>query len=187
MMMLRRTAFLSLALALAACTPAADDSADTATDAGASTAEVSDDGADAAPRAGTLDLLATGITVPAQGGFEEYSVPFGSPRAATETTLGTVLGEPRAANQPNDCGLTTTSYEGMALHFRDDEFVGWYANAPYVPQLSREEMLADPAVEMADSTIDGEFTIERGGQIISGVFAGDEVRGLWAGDNCIAR
>ena len=180
---MRRLAFLALPLALAACNNEAD-----APDAPAAEETAAAETVEQAPEA-TLDLQADGLVVPAQNGFEELSVPFGSNRAATEATLANVLGEPVADNQPNDCGLTTTSYEGMALHFRDDSFVGYYANAPYVPELTREEMLADPMVNaLDDTTIDGEFTIGDSPEtLISGVFVGDEVRALWAGENCIAR
>ncbi|WP_271078111.1 hypothetical protein [Aurantiacibacter sp. MUD61] len=137
----------------------------------------------------TLDLQATGIIIPPQAGFEQLEVPFGSMREATETTLANIVGDVVGENSENDCGLTSTSFEGLTLNFRDDQFVGYTANAPYVPELSREEMLADPQVSMMeDSTIDGEFMIGTDPEnSIGGVFVDDEVRALYAGENCIAR
>ena len=173
---MRKLAFLALPLMLTACMEEPQDAPAPAEETPEQMEEAS------------LDLQASGLIIPAQNGFEQFDIPFGSMRAATEQTLAPVLGEPVAENQPNDCGLTTTSYEGMALHFRDDQFVGYFANAPYVPELSREEMLADPAVQMIDSTIDGEFTIGTDPEnTIGGLFVGDEVRALYAGENCIAR
>ena len=176
--------FAAISLVLGACSQQADE----AQPAEASSDQAADIVPEGALPEATLDLQATGLIVPAQGGFEQLDVPFGSMREATEATLSNVLGEPKISNSPNDCGLTTTAYEGMALSFRDGKFVGYNANAPYVPELSREEMLADPQVKLVEgSTIDGEFTIGEGDKAIAGVFVGDEVRALWAGEQCIAR
>ncbi|MGB3165710.1 MAG: hypothetical protein WBA68_02930 [Alteraurantiacibacter sp.] len=183
---MRRLALIALPLALAACSqePAeqtADEIADetAATDAGQQ-------------RPTDLDLSANGITIPAQGDFEQLDVPFGSMRAATETTLANVLGEAtEQGGEPNECGLTFTSFPGFTANFRDDEFVGYWAEEPYVPALDRATMLEDPAVEPIESTLDGEFMITRNGQAISGIFSGEgddaTVARLWAGENCIAR
>ncbi|WP_340587967.1 hypothetical protein [Erythrobacter alti] len=143
----------------------------------------------------TLDLQAGGIIVPPQNGFEQYDVPFGSMRAATEVTLSNVLGEViEQSEQANDCGLHFTRYQGLTLNFRQDEFVGYWAEAPYVPELSRAEMLADTGVALADGegVLDDEFVIgDPQGEGIGGVFTGSgddaAVRALWAGENCIAR
>ena len=182
----------TLALALAACSAEPADNAAPEGEASTAAADVSSINTNtvqpAASDEPTLDLQATGIIVPPQAGFEQLDVPFGSMREATEATLRNVLGEPKISNSPNDCGLTTTAYEGLALSFRDGKFVGYTANAPYVPDLTRAEMLKDPQVKLLeDSTIDGEFTIGSGAKIISGVFVGDEVRALYAGETCIAR
>ena len=174
----------ALSLALAACgdSAPADEVAPTPE---ASATEVE---ATAPPVAGdTLDLNAQGINVPAADGSEALSVPFGSLRSAAEASLGTVLGKVLNRDTSGECGYEVTSYEGMGLHFRDGKFVGYYANTPYVPTLSQEEMIADPQVELVESTIDGEFTIGSGAQMISGVFVNNEVRALWAGEQCIAR
>ena len=182
-----RFALLSLAalsLGLAACSQQADEAPAAEATGEAGTDPVPEG---ALPEA-ILDLQATGLIVPAQAGLEQLDVPFGSLRAATEATLANVLGKAKVSNSPNDCGLTTTAYDGIAINFRDDKFVGYTANAPYVPDLTRTEMLKDPQVKLLeDSTIDGEFTIGSGEQIISGVFVGDAVRALYAGENCIAR
>ncbi|KLI63668.1 hypothetical protein [Aurantiacibacter marinus] len=181
-----RLAYLALPLfALAACSqePAAEGDA-----AGMeATAPLED---------ATLDLQATGITIPAQNGFEQLDVPFGSMRAPTEATLANVVGASTgtfdAVEGETDCRLNGTSFEGISVSFNADSFVGYYATAPYVPQLTRAEMLADPAVSLVEeSSLGEEFTIGEGEQIISGVFsgAGDDavVEALWAGENCIAR
>ncbi len=141
----------------------------------------------------TLDLQAGGIIVPPQNGFEQLDVPFGSLRVATEATLTNVLGDPVEQGGPNDCGLTFTAYDGVTLNFREDEFVGYWAEAPFVPELTRSEMLGDAGVSlMEDSTIENEFLIgDPDGAAIAGVFTGAEdgaaIRALWAGENCIAR
>lgn len=173
-----------LALLLAACSQQVDDAPDPApgekTVADTTGAEPVD--------LAVIDLLSDGIVVPARNGIPAREVRFGATPGEAMAVLDTVAGARKGTDQPNDCGLTTTSYEGLALHFRDGHFVGYWANAPYVPDLSRAEMLEDPAVSLVeDSTIDGEFTIERDGQTIAGLFVGDETRALWAGENCIAR
>ena len=140
-----------------------------------------------------LDLEATGIIIPPQNGFEELAAPFGSPRQPTELTLGNVLGDViERGEEPNECGLTFTRYQGVTVNFRGDEFVGYWAESPFVPELDRATMLEDPAIALVeDSTLDGEFTITANGESISGIFAGESadatVRALWAGENCIAR
>lgn len=143
----------------------------------------------------TLDLQSAGIIVPAQGGFERLDIPFGSSRIGTEATLQNVLGAPLDGQESTgDCWLDQVRFDGLTVNFdKGGEFVGYYATAPFVPELSRAEMLADPAVNLLDeSTIEGEFTIgEAEAGLISGVFAGEGgsagVSALWAGENCIFR
>ncbi|QZH74607.1 MAG: hypothetical protein JY451_13230 [Erythrobacter sp.] len=175
-------AISALPLLLAACSQEAADEAEAPVEEAAAPAENA-----------TLDLQATGIVVPPQGGFEELTVPFGSMRAATEATLGNVLGEVTGSyDGQGDCWLESTQYEGLSLQFKDDLFVGYSAEAPYVPELSRSEMLADPGVALVeDSTLGEEFTIGSGEAIISGIFAGEgddaAVESLWAGEVCTFR
>ena len=174
------------ALALAACS--AQDEAEEPT--AAQVAEAPEPG----PK-DMLDLQATGLTVPAQDGDETMEVPFGSQRAAAEATLAGVLGEATERVENSECGagpMQLTSYEGMVLHFQDGQFVGYTARAPYVPELSREDMLADPAVQMMDgSTLGEEFTIGSGDALISGLFDGAGAQAgittMWAGATCIFR
>ncbi|MWV28264.1 hypothetical protein [Aurantiacibacter rhizosphaerae] len=186
---MRRLALIALPLMLAACGDAPDGSADdiTAADDGAM-------GEDNPMADATLELQGTGIVIPAQSGFEELAVPFGSARAPTEATLGNVLG--RAVDEtdtPNDCGLTYTAYEGLSLNFRDGQFVGYWAEPPYVPETTRAAMLADENIRMVeDSTVGPEFVM--GAEEvpdIGGLFTGEgddaSVQALWAGENCIAR
>ena len=142
----------------------------------------------------TIELQGTGIVVPAQSGFEELAVPFGSARAPTEATLGNVLGSALdETSEPNDCGLTYTAYEGLTLNFRNDEFVGYWAEAPYVPETTRAEMLAGENIALVEgSTVGEEFVIGAAeGPDIAGLFTGEgddaAVEALWAGENCIAR
>ncbi len=141
----------------------------------------------------SLDLEASGIIVPAQGGFERLDIPFGSSRLGTEATLQNVLGKPVAAGSTNDCGLNAVQFDGLTVQFRDDKFVGYYATAPFVPELTRAEMLADSQVApIEDSTLGEEFIIgDPQGPSIAGLFAGAQadapVSSLWAGENCIAR
>ncbi len=175
-------AFLAIPLMLAACSP------EPAEDA-APPADAAEPLADA-----TLDLQATGIMVPPQAGFEQLAVPFGSMRAATEATLGNVLGAAIGTHDGNgDCALQTTQYEGLTLAFNaDGQFVGYFARVPYVPAMTRAEMLADPQVALAqESTLGEEFAIGSGDAVISGLFAGEAddaaVEALWAGENCIFR
>jgi len=182
---LTRLAYLALPLfALAACSP---EPAEEAATPDAETAEPMENA--------TLDLQATGIIIPPQNGFEQYDVPFGSMRAATEVTLANVLGEAIGqSEEPNDCGLDYTQYQGLTVNFSDGEFVGYWAESPYVPELPRAEMLGDAGVQLSedDAALDDEFVIgDPQGQAIGGVFTGGEddaaVRALWAGENCIAR
>ncbi|GGD49272.1 hypothetical protein GRI62_07510 [Erythrobacter arachoides] len=188
---MRNLAFLALPLALAACSPAAD--GDAANDIDPAAEQTADSAGETAGE-GVLDLQATGIIVPAQGGFEELSVPFGSMRVATEATLASILGEPTGTTEGgDDCAYPSTQYEGMTLVFEEDAFVGYMARAPYVPQLSRAEMLEDSMVEMQEgSTLGQEFIIgSPDGPMISGLFSGEGdnaiVETLWAGTNCIFR
>ena len=141
-----------------------------------------------------LDLQGTGIVVPEQAGFEELAVPFGSARAPTEATLANYVGSATdESDTPNECGLTFTQYQGLTLNFRDGEFVGYWAEAPYVPELPRAEFLTTDGVTLIeDSTIDNEFVIgDPNTPTIGGVFDGEgddaAIRALYAGENCIAR
>ncbi|WAT18101.1 hypothetical protein OZN62_00560 [Aurantiacibacter sp. MUD11] len=179
---MRRLALLALPLMLAACGDApGEDGQDT--------------GAEAAPAEDVaLDLQGTGIVVPAQSGFEELAVPFGSSRVPTEATLGNVLGAVvETSTTPNDCGLTFTSYDGLTLNFRDDQFVGYWATTPYSDIGTRAQLLAAENIAMVeDSTVGEEFTIgDPATPVIAGLFtgAGDDagVEALWAGENCIPR
>ncbi|MDE1468348.1 hypothetical protein [Aurantiacibacter sp. D1-12] len=175
-------ALLTIPLMLAACQPADGDAENGDAEAPVEVMEEA-----------SLDLQATGLIVPPQNGFERLDVPFGSNRSATEATLANVLGEAIDTGGPNDCGLEYTSYAGVTLQFREDAFVGYMAEAPYVPEIPRAEMLGDAGVTLLeDSTIENEFVIgDPQGEGIGGVFAGAEdeaaVEALWAGENCIAR
>ncbi len=181
---MRRFALLALPLMLAACSQEAAEEAEAPVDEVAAPAENA-----------TLDLQATGIIIPAQNGIEELAAPFGSARAATEATMGNVLGAVLEQGVDADCGagpMQYTTYDGITLNFQDDTFVGYSASAPYVPRLTRAEMLADPEVALVeDSTLGDEFTIGSGEAIISGVFntANDQdlVSSLWAGAVCVYR
>lgn len=182
--MRRFAVFAVLPLMLAACQQAAE-APEEAADTAAAPAE------DA-----TLDLQATGIVIPAQGGAEQLDIPFGSARAAAEATLGSVVGAVRERGENGECGagpMQVTQYEGLVLLFQDDKLVGWSARSPYVPELTRAEMLADPLVARVEgSTLGEEFTIGNPAlPLISGLFAGAEdgaaVETLWAGANCVAR
>lgn len=178
-------AILAGPVLLASCGGAPDESAETE----AVETEEGNPLADAA-----LDLQGTGIVIPAQSGFEELAVPFGSARIPTEATLGNVLGSAvDESDTPDDCGLTFTAYDGVTLNFRDDVFVGYRAEAPYVPETTRAAMLSDENIAMVeDSTIGEEFVMGAGeGPDIAGLFDGEGeeagVQALWAGETCIAR
>ena len=183
---MRRLAIFALPLMLIACGDVSDEGDGGADAAGA--------GAIAPMENAVLDLQGTGIVVPAQGGYEELAVPFGSNRAPTEATLANIVGSATSeTDTPNDCGLTVTQYQGLMLSFRGDEFVGYTAEAPYIPETPRAEFLAAGGVAMVeDSTLGEEFTL--GDPIvpnINGIFDGDgdeaAISMLWAGENCIAR
>lgn len=183
---MRRLALIALPLTLAACGDAPGEGGQGIQPEAPSAAEAMADA--------TLELQGTGIVVPAQAGFEELAVPFGSARAPTEATLGNVLGGALdETSEPNDCGLTYTAYEGLTLNFRNDEFVGYWAEAPYVPETTRAQMLAGDNIAMVDdSTVGEEFVIGAPeGPDIAGLFNGTgddaEVQSLWAGENCIGR
>ena len=144
----------------------------------------------------TIDLQASGLTVPAQDGDETMEVPFGSQRAAAEATLAGVLGEMVSRGGSGNCPsrtLSNTEYAGLTLYFADDRFVGWFASDPYIPVATREDMLsAGGAVMVEGSTLGSEFTIgDPQGRVISGLFDGDgegaTVENLWAGEACIFR
>ncbi|MFB0611181.1 hypothetical protein [Aurantiacibacter poecillastricola] len=180
---MRRFAFLAIPLMLAACDDGLGE--DMEPEAVETEAPLED---------AALDLQGVGIVIPAQSGFEELAVPFGSARAPTEATLGNVLGSAvDESADPDDCGLTFTEYDGVTLNFRDGQFVGYWAEAPYVPETTRGELLADENVSMVeDSTVGEEFTIGAAeGPDIAGLFDGEGddagVEALWAGENCIVR
>ncbi|AKQ41958.1 hypothetical protein CP97_07845 [Aurantiacibacter atlanticus] len=180
---MRAFVLLALPLALAACSqqPETDGDAPESAETAAARENV------------TLDLQATGIVVPPQEGIEQLDVPFGSNRSATEATLANVLGAATGGHEgEGDCALQTTEYPGLTLIFQEEQFVGYMASAPYVPELGRAEMLGDPGVSLvADSTLDGEFAIGTGETTIAGKFSGEDdtaqVERLWAGENCIFR
>ena len=143
-----------------------------------------------------LDLQHDGIVIPAQNGFEQLDVPFGSVRAATEATLGNILGEVSQRSENAECDggpLAMTEYAGITLNFQDDKLVGYFARDPFVPQLTRTEMLSNSAVTMVEgSTLENEFAIgDPAGEMIGGFFASEAddapVEALYAGMNCFAR
>ncbi len=178
---MRRLALVTM-LMLAACQQAAD-APDTAETAAAPAADA------------TLDLQASGIVIPAQGGAEQLDLPFGSTRAASEASIGSVAGAAKHRGENAECGegpMQMTEFDGLTLLFQDDKLAGWSARAPYVPELTRAEMLADPAVKPVEgSTLGEEFTIGLGDEVISGLFAGADdgaaVETLWAGGACVFR
>lgn len=180
---MRRLPLLALPLMLAACGDAPEEEGQGVTPE-----------AEAPMEGVTLDLQGTGIVVPRQNGFEELAVPFGSSKIPTEATLGNVLGAVvEKSETPNDCGLTFTSFDGLTLNFRDDEFVGYRATSPYADIGTRADLLADDNFTMVEgSTIGEEFTIGFiEGPTIAGLFSGSGddagVEALWAGENCIGR
>lgn len=189
---------LALAMLLSAC--GSEPSPDDAGPAGATAEETAVEAAAAPPAANaTLDLEADGIVIPAQGGAgqaEQMALPFGTMRAAAEMTLQSIVGSPLARGRNEECGagpIDMTEYDGLTLHFQDDRLVGYYATAPYVPVLTREDMLKDPAVApVPESTLGAEFTIGNP-QVatIGGLFANasDDARieSLWAGTTCTFR
>ncbi|MGB3796648.1 MAG: hypothetical protein WA957_10155, partial [Alteraurantiacibacter sp.] len=143
---MRRLALIALPLMLVACGDASDGSADGSGQVADPASAEENPLADAA-----IDLQGTGIVIPAQSGFEELAVPFGSARAPTEATLGNVLGSAvDESDTPDDCGLTFTSYEGLSLKFRDGQFVGYFAEPPYVPETTRAAMLTDENISLVD-------------------------------------
>ncbi len=185
---MRRLALIALPLMLAACGDSPDGTAGEGGPAG-DPAGAENPMADA-----TIELQGTGIVIPAQAGFEELAVPFGSARAPTEATLGNVLGSAvDESDAPNDCGLTYTAYEGLSLNFRDGQFVGYWAEPPYVPETTRAAMLADANINMVDDSTVGEEFVMGAAEVpdIGGLFDGEgddaSVEALWAGENCIAR
>ena len=186
---MRRLALIALPLLLVACGDAPEGSGG---EGGQGTAP--EEGAIEPMADATIELQGTGIVIPAQAGFEELAVPFGSARAPTEATLANIVGSAiDESDTPNDCGLTWTNYQGLNLSFRDGQFVGYWAEAPYVPETTRAEMLVDENISMVeDSTVGEEFVIGASeGPDIAGLFTGGgddaSVQALWAGENCIAR
>lgn len=174
-------------LALAAC--GAGDSGDTPSEPIA-------DSSMAAGAKEEIDLNADGLTVPPQDGDDALEVPFGSMRAATEATLGQVLGEAISRQENDECPagpMEMTRYQGLTLNFQEGRFVGWIAEDPYLPTESRALMLDAGAITMLpDSSLGDEFVIGNpDGAVISGMFGegGDDARisHLWAGSNCIFR
>jgi len=143
-----------------------------------------------------VDLQATGLAVPPQGGEEQLDVPFGSRMEAAEATLAGVLGDKLASATNAECPagpVESSSYEGLTLNFQDGGFVGWMAEAPYLPRESRAQLLASDTVTLVEgSTLGEEFVIGNpDGLSISGLFdaVGDDakVSRMWAGVNCIFR
>lgn len=143
-----------------------------------------------------VDLQATGLVVPAQNGEEQMDVPFGSRRAAAEATLASVLGEVLDTGSNGECPagpIESTTYEGLTLNYQDGVFVGWMAEAPYLPPETRAQMLAREDISLVeDSTLGEEFVLgDPMGLAIAGLFAGEgddaPVERMWSGTNCIFR
>ncbi|TNE62142.1 MAG: hypothetical protein EP341_00420, partial [Sphingomonadales bacterium] len=77
----------------------------------------------------SVNLDATGITVPAQGDIETNIIPFGTVRANAEDALHAALGsvKDRQGNAGCPAGpMSSTKYDGITLNFQKDKFVGWY-------------------------------------------------------------
>jgi len=143
-----------------------------------------------------VDLQAAGLAVPPQGSAGQLDVPFGSRKEAAEATLSSVLGEKLASATNAECPagpVASSSYEGLTLNYQDDAFVGWMAEAPYLPSETRAQLLASEGVTLVEgSSLGEEFVIGNpDGLSISGLFdgSGDDARvvRMWAGVNCIFR
>lgn len=176
------------AVALAACSPQAGEEG------------AGGDPAGTAPQAvkPSVNLDATGITVPAQAGNEAILVPFGTVREDTENALSRALGSIKDRQSNRDCPagpMKTTVYDGIVLTFQGDEFVGWMADGgDYVPGMTRAELAANSGglTPVADSSLGAEFVLGQDEEAtITFLFdgAGEAARPvrLWAGANCIFR
>lgn len=186
---MRKLVIVAASLALVSC-------GDTQEAATADEAAPGVEAAIAAEETQTIDLQAGGLVLPPQGGIEALEVPFGSNRAAAETTLAIVLGEVLARGENEDCPagpIQTTEYEGLTLNFQDGELTGWFAEDPYLPPETRLSLLSAGGIDLVeDSTLGEEFFIGAPeGPVIHGLFdgPGDEARvlHLWAGTNCLFR
>lgn len=174
--------------ALLACSPAADEGA-------AEEAAVAPAPEPAKP---SVNLDATGITVPAQDGQAAVQVAFGTERGQVEDALASVLGSIKERASQSECPagvISTTVYDGIVLNFQGGKFVGWMASGgDYVPDLPRAELAeaAGGLTEVTDSTLGAEFYLGKEGEaVISFLFDSDgdtaRVSRLWAGTNCILR
>ena len=151
-----------------------------------------------APARPSVNLDASGITVPLQPGSELIEVPFGTARAEVENALARALGsiKDRGANTECPAGpVSTTVYDGIVLNFQRDAFVGWLADGgDYVPAMSRKELAANSGglTAVEGSSLGAEYTLGKAGEAtITFLFDGSgeaaRVTRLWAGTNCILR
>ena len=180
---------ISALLVLAACQqPAQEPAAEAPADAPA-------DPVDGASKA-SVQLGGGGIVVPAQGGDAQLELPFGSTRAATETSLAAVLGEQTGTGAVEECPAgpsETAEYADMQLTFQDDKFVGWMAEGIYLPTENLGQLKASGGLAAVEgSTLGAEYVMgEEGGPIITVLFTGNEdgamAERMWAGTNCIFR
>lgn len=175
-------------LALIACAPEAGD------EAAAEPAAVQAP----APQRPSVNLDASGITVPLQPGSALIEVPFGTARAEVENALASALGsiKDRGANTECPAGpVSTTVYDGIVLNFQGDKFVGWLADGgDYVPAMARKELAASSGglTAVEGSSLGAEYYLGKEGEpVISFLFDGPgdaaRVTRLWAGTNCIYR
>ena len=152
-----------------------------------------------APARPSVNLDASGITVPLQPGSELIEVPFGTARAEVENALASALGsiKDRGANTECPAGpVSTTVYDGIVLNFQSDKFVGWLADGgDYVPAMARKELAANSGgglIAVEGSSLGAEYYLGKAGDpVISFLFDGPgeaaRVTRLWAGTNCILR
>ncbi|MFZ9395470.1 MAG: hypothetical protein ACO25F_05335 [Erythrobacter sp.] len=146
----------------------------------------------------SVNLDATGITIPEQEGSRLVEVPFGTARAQTEDALASALGsiKDRGANTECPAGpVSFTNYDGIVLNFQGDKFVGWLADGgDYVPAMARKEMAESSGglTAVEGSSLGAEYVLGKQGEAtISFLFDGPgeaaRVTRLWAGVTCIYR
>lgn len=145
-----------------------------------------------AVEAGDVLLRTDGLTVGAEAFF------YAAGQAEVETALASALGPVIERADNDECGagpMMFTDYPGgVRAHFQDNKLVGWIVDetsdrAQVVGDVQvgtsvAEAEAADGFMMIADTTLDGEFSL---GPAIGGFVDGESVTMLYAGTQCFFR
>lgn len=203
---MKRWMGVAVLLLVAACKPAADNSAAEGDKAPVAPEmpEGKADGPAAATTAVSLD--GEGLRFIDKTSGKASLLTFGVPRAQAEEALARVAGKLDDRSTNEECGagpMEFTRFDAMTLNFQGGKFVGWFlgdesgaatystASGIGIGTTRGKAAQSVTIADVPDSTLGEEFSIGTGEHVVGGIFAepGDaaKIDALFAGDNCFFR